>query len=383
MRFLLTVNIILVMGSAFFFFACREAKGDPVTTSIEENQPNDPLAMSFEEYSPVSTLVVSETEVKRAKYPFVDVHNHQWSMATQDLKGLAAEMDELNMRVMVNLSGRTRGDLKDALDNVNRSAANRFIVFANVDFDDIGKEGWTESAVRDLENDVKNGANGLKIYKNLGLTLRDTEGKRVPTDDPRIAPIWDKCGELGIPVLIHTGEPVAFFDNHDKYNERWLELKQFPNRARPADQYPPWEQVMQEQWNMFSNHPNTKFIDAHLGWLGNDLSRFGALLDSLPNVYTEFAAAIHELGRQPRNAREFFIKYQDRIMFGKDTYRPEEYYTYFRLLESDDEYFPYFRKRHAFWRLYGLDLPDEVLKKVYYKNALNVIPNIDKTLFPE
>jgi predicted TIM-barrel fold metal-dependent hydrolase len=138
---------------------------------------------------------------------------------------------------------------------------------------------------------------------------------------------------------------------------------------------------MTEQWSMFRKHPNTTFIDAHLGWLGQDLDRLGALLDSLPNVYTELAAVAYELGRQPRRAREFLIRYQDRVMMGKDTWRPEEYHTYFRILETPDEYFDWYRNYHAHWKMYGLELPDEVLRKVYYENALKVIPGLDRSRF--
>ncbi|MEP5047883.1 MAG: amidohydrolase family protein, partial [Balneola sp.] len=216
------------------------------------------------------------------------------------------------------------------------------------------------------------------------LTVLDSEGNRVQTDDPRIDPVWAKAGELGIPVLIHTGEPEVFWAPIDEKNERWLEMKNFPSRHRgDTSRFPSWEVVMAEQWNVFRKHPETNFINAHLGWMANDLERLGRHLDEFPNVYTEIAAVIAELGRQPRFAKEFFIKYQDRLLFGKDTYRPEEYYTYFRVLESDDEYFDYFRKRHAFWKMYGLNLPDNVLKKMYYKNALKIIPGIDKSLFPD
>lgn len=339
--------------------------------------------MSFEEYEPNSTLVVPETIVKSARYPFVDVHNHQWRMAEQDLKTTAAKMDSLNMKLMVNLSGRSGSQLKAAAENIRRQAPGRFILFANIDFDGFGSKGWTDETVSRLEQDVANGARGLKIFKNLGLTATDINGKRIAVDDPRLDPVWEKCGELGIPVLIHTGEPAVFWEPIDKYNERWLEMKQFPNRHRGNGEYPSWEEVMSEQWNVFRKHPETTFINAHLGWLGNDLNRLGELLDEFPNMYTEIAAVLAELGRQPRFARKFFIEYQDRIMFGKDTWRPEEYYVYFRVLETADEYFDYYRKRHAFWKMYGLNLPDEVLKKVYYKNALKIIPGIDPEFFPD
>ena len=340
--------------------------------------------MTFEEYNPASTLVVPGAKVTRAKFPFIDVHSHQWRMATQDLDKLASEMDDLNMKVLVNLSGGSGARLKAITDNINKSGLNRFIVFANIDFNGIDDEDWTERTVKQLEEDVKNGANGIKIFKNLGLTVLDSEGHRVQTDDPRIDPVWAKAGELGIPVLIHTGEPAIFWAPIDDKNERWLEMKNFPDRHRgDSTKYPSWEVVMAEQWNVFRKHPNTTFINAHLGWMANDLDRLGKHLDEFPNVYTEIAAVLAELGRQPRFAHDFFVKYQDRLLFGKDTYRPSEYYVYFRVLESNDEYFDYYRKRHAFWKMYGLNLPDEVLKKVYYKNALKIVPGIDKNLFPK
>lgn len=353
-----------------------------VSSSLTAQQPD--TTMSFEEYAPVSTLVVPGEKIKKAKFPFVDVHNHQWRMATSNLQAIAADMDSLNMKVMVNLSGRSGETLKAMVEAAEKQAPGRFLMFANVNFDGIDEPGWTEQAVRQLEEDYENGARGLKIFKNLGLTVTDSEGNRVATDDPRIDPVWEKAGELGMPVLIHTGEPAVFWAPIDEKNERWLEMKMFPNRHRgDTTRYPSWEKVMSEQWNVFRKHPETTFINAHLGWMGNDLARLGKLLDEFPNVVTEIAAVIGELGRQPRFAKEFFIKYQDRIMFGKDTWRPEEYYVYFRVLESSDEYFDYYRKRHAHWKMYGLNLPDEVLEKVYYKNALRVLPGIDESLFPE
>lgn len=339
--------------------------------------------MSFEEYEPKSGLKVPETIVKRAKYPFIDVHSHQnTAMSKEALDKLVKEMDALNMQTMVNLSGGYGDNLAKGVKNMKGQYPTRFLLFANIDFNKIDEPDFGKKAAAQLEQDVKNGAQGLKIFKNLGMTTSGKNG-RVPTDDPRLDPIWAKAGQLGIPVLIHTGEPSQFSEPHDKYNERWLELKQYPNRARPADKYPPWEQIMAEQHRMFKKHPKTKFINAHLGWMGGDLARLGKLMDELPNMYTEIGAVLAELGRQPRFARDWFIKYQDRVMFGKDIWEPTEYYTYFRVLETQDEYFDYYRKRHAFWKMYGLGLPDEVLKKLYYKNALKVIPGIDAKAFPK
>ncbi|MCZ6520245.1 MAG: amidohydrolase family protein [Bacteroidetes bacterium] len=353
----------------------------------------DSLRMDFEAYNPVSTLVVPENLVTRAKYPFIDVHNHQRSMLDNDLSGLVASMDSLNLAVMVNLSGRgydrKKRDIKgmDYFDsvaqNIKTTFPNRFILFTNVSFKEFGQQGWIEEALDQLEGDVDNGANGLKIYKSLGMRYKDNNEKRVPVDDPRLDPIWAKCAELGIPVLIHSADPKPFWDTHDENNERWLELKVRPRRKRSDTDPVPWQQIIQEQHNLFKKNPKTIFINAHMGWMANDLNRVSKHLDDNPNVYVEIGAIIAELGRQPRAARKFFEKYQDRIMFGKDSWKPKEYHTYFRILETEDEYFPYYKKYHAFWRMYGLGLSDEILKKVYYKNALKVVPNIDASLFPD
>jgi predicted TIM-barrel fold metal-dependent hydrolase len=341
--------------------------------------------MGFEEYNPPSTLVVPEHPITRAKYPFIDVHNHQYNMPTQDLSELVAEMDKLNMAVMVNLSGRGRGSeehLSAALTNVKEHYPNRLIVFTNIELTSIDNKDWTKKTVEQIRNDVKMGANGLKIYKSQGMSNTDSKGNRVKINDPRIDPVWDVCGELGIPVLIHAADPKQFWEPMDANNERWLELKTHPRRKRADDDPAPWQTIIDEQHNIFEKHPNTTFINAHLGWYGNDLTTLGKLMDKYPNMNAEIGAVIAELGRQPRMAKTFLTKYQDRVMFGKDSWHPEEYYTYFRVLETADEYFPYYKKYHAFWSMYGLDLDDEVLRKIYYKNALRVIPNIDKSLFP-
>ena len=339
--------------------------------------------MSFEEYNPKSTLVVEGEEVPKAKFPFIDVHSHQRDMSADALKAMIADMDAINEGIMVNLSGGSGKRIQDMVSSINENYPNRFVVFANVDFDDVGKKDWAENAVNQLAEDVKNGAKGLKIYKSLGLRYKDTDGKRLTIDDERLDPIWAKCGELGIPVLIHAADPKSFWDDMNSDNERWLELKTHPRRKRSATNPAPWQQIIDEQHRMFKKHPNTKFINAHMGWYANNLGRLSELMEEMPNMYVGIGAVIAELGRQPKNAKAFFIHYQDRILFGKDSWKPKEFSTYFRVLESDDEYFPYYKKYHAFWAMYGLDLPDDVLKKVYYKNALGLIPGLDKSLFPE
>jgi len=339
--------------------------------------------MDFEKYNPTSTLVVTEHKVTKAKFPFIDVHNHQFSMPTMDLSTLTKEMDKLNMAVMVNLSGQTGEKIRQSVKNIKDNFPKRFIVFANVEFNGVGEEGWSEKVVRQLEADVKNGANGLKVYKNLGFSVKDKDGKHVAVDDPRLDPIWEKAGELKIPVLIHTADPKSFWDQMDEKNERWLELATHPERKRSDTNPAPWQQLVDEQHHMFKKHPKTTFINAHFGWYPNDLGKLSQLMDEIPNMCVEFGAVIAELGRQPKAAKKFFEIYQDRILFGKDSWVPEEYATYFRVLETEDEYFPYHKKYHAFWAMYGMGLPDSILKKVYYKNALRIIPNIDKSRFPD
>ncbi len=342
------------------------------------------LRIDWEAYDPPSTLVVPEHIITHAKYPFIDVHSHHWRMAEQDLELLMRQMDSMNMQVVVNLSGRGGELLKNMMDHVKESGhEDRIVIFTNIELRSIDESDWAEETIKQIEYDYKNGAKGLKIYKSQGMSNLDKAGNRIRINDPRIDPIWAKCGELGIPVLIHSADPKPFWEPHDSLNERWLELKLRPNRKRGPDNPASWETIIGEQHDIFKKHPNTTFIAAHMGWYANDLKTLDGLLDAMPNVYVEIGAVIAELGRQPRMANRFFEKYQDRVLFGKDSYKPEEYPTYFRVLESDDEYFPYYKRYHAFWKMYGLDLPDEILKKLYYKNALKIIPGLDKSLFPE
>ena len=363
---LLPLSILLFLGIAYWLIGKIQYRNN---------------VMDVEEYAPISTLKVQEHLLTKAKFPFIDVHNHQITMPIQNLDDLVEEMDELNMAVMVNLSGFRGKYLEWSLDNVNEKYSDRFTLFMNIDFEKVDDEAWPNETLEMMEKSVELGVKGLKVYKSLGLTDTDKAGNRIKVDDPRLDPIWAKCGELGIPVLIHTSEPAAFWLPKDKNNERWLELKQYPSRYKDPEKNPSFEEVMAEQHNVFKKHPNTKFISAHLGWFGNDLERLGNLLDEMPNMYTELGAVLAELGRQPVTARAWLIDYQDRVLMGKDSYKKEEYYTYFRVLETSDEYFDYYRKRHAHWKMYGLALPDSVLKKIYYENAIQLIPGIDEALF--
>lgn len=331
--------------------------------------------MSFEDYEPRSTLVVPEHPVTRARFPFVDVHAHLWGEITRArADDIVRKMDALNMAVMVNLSGGSGERLRRTVQALQGPYPDRFVVFANPSYAGIDEPGYAERTAAQLAEDVRNGARGLKIFKNLGMEVFDAAGRRVRVDDPRLDALWAKAGELGIPVLIHTADPASFWEPMDRYNERWLELKERPGRRRSGE--PTWEQLITEQLHVFRKHPGTTFIGAHFLWMANDLDRLGRVLDSLPNVMVELGAVIYDPGRQPRHAAAFFERYQDRILMGKDVWEPSEYWTYFRVLETADEYFPYYRKRHAFWRLYGLDLPDDVLRKVYAGNARRIIPGL-------
>ena len=387
--------------AAFERRSCEELPyARPVRADLEV--PPGLVVPWFYEYDPPSTLVVEEHPTPRAKYPFVDVHNHQRQMGDfteAEWDELVAAMDAMNMAVMVNLSGRgfrrierpdgTTGfgfggteTVRAGIEAAEEHAPGRVVAFTNLDTSELGTPGWAEAAVAQLEADVAAGARGLKIYKSLGMGSVDAAGERIAVDDPRLDPVLAKCGELGIPVLIHSADPAAFWQERTPENERLLELMERAGRYQGDGENPAFEAILAEQHRLFRNHPETIFINAHLGWMGNDLARLGALLDELPNVYTEIGAVLAELGRQPRTAREFLIRYQDRVLFGKDSWNPEEYPVYFRVLETADEYFDYYRRRHAFWKMYGLDLPDEVLKKIYYANALQIVPGLDRSLFP-
>jgi uncharacterized protein len=337
------------------------------------------------EYKPRSTLKVDAHPRPRAKFPVIDIHSHQPTPISQaEFARVVEGMDQNNLRLLINLSGSFGTRLRSGLEAIRTSRfPDRMVLFANLDFPASGVgPGFGVKAARQLEEDIKAGAKGLKIFKDLGLRIRRSDGNRLKVDDPELDPVWETCARLNVPVLIHTAEPQEFFEAIDYQNERWLELALYSNRRYPPEQFPRFEDLIGERDRMFAKHPQTRYIAAHFGYHANDLARMGKLLDRLPNVYTEVAAILAELGRQPRTAHDFFVKYQDRILFGKDSYQPDEYPYYWRTFETRDEYFDYYRGYHAFWKLYGMDLPDDVLKKLYYKNALRIVPGLPASGFP-
>ena len=360
----------------------------PGTTEIRPRncRAPDAPAPSILDYRPRSTLVTPIHLVKTAKYPAIDYHGHPGGLigSSEGLASLGASLDSLNVRMMLSADNMSGDILRRTVDGIRASATmkDRVRILAGIDFRNVGP-GWAAKAIAQLEADVAAGAVGVgEISKSLGLSIKKPDGSRLKIDDPDLDPIWDACARLKLPVFIHTADPEQFFHPVDYTNERWLELSLFPGRRYPPDRFPSFETLMVERDNLFRKHPKTTFVAAHMGWYGNDLGRLAKLLNEMPNVYTEVGAVLYDIGRQPRGSHDFFVKYQDRILFGKDSFQPEEYSYYWRVFETGDEYFDYYRGYHAFWKLYGIDLPDGVLKKIYYQNAMKLIPGLPKDGFP-
>jgi uncharacterized protein len=364
-------------------------KCPPGTTEVRPRNclgPEMPVP-SILDYRPKSTLVVPAHVTMKAKFPVIDFHGHpgQLLASTESITRMQRSLDSLNVRTMIAADNVSGERLKRVMDTVRASPAmkDRVRVLAGINFGGVGP-GWAAKAVAQLEEDVKNGAVGVgEIPKSLGLTIKKPDGSRLKIDDPELDPIWDACARLNLTVFIHTADPQEFFKPLDYSNERWLEQALFPERRYPQDKFPSFETLVKERNNLFKRHPKTKFVTAHMGWHTAELDVLGKLFDENPNVYGELGAVLYDIGRQPRAAHDFFVKYQDRILFGKDSFQPEEYPYYWRVLETKDDYFDYYRDYHAFWKLYGIDLPDGVLKKVYYQNALNLLPKVPTAGFPK
>jgi len=371
--------------------AQQSAKPAPCPPGQTETRPGRCQAPEFPapsiiDYRPESTLVTAVHLVPKAKFPVVDVHGHIRGQlgSAEGLASLAATLDTLNVRVALSADNSSGPTLQRSLDTLKASPhRDRVRMLTGISFNGVGP-GWAEKAVAQLEADVKAGAIGVgEIAKSFGLRTRKADGTRLKVDDPDLDPVWAACARLNIPVIIHTAEPQEFFEPIDYTNERWLELALFADRRNSQPGQVTFNELMIERDNLFRRHPKTQFVAAHFGWHANDLGRAAKMLDAFPNVTTEVGAVLYDLGRQPRAAREFFIKYQDRVMFGKDAFEPSEYPYFWRVFETNDEYFDYYRGYHAFWKLYGMGLPDVVLRKLYYQNALKVFPGLPKTGWPQ
>lgn len=329
----------------------------------------------LKDFEPVSMLHAASHPVERAKYYVIDVHNHVNDAARidehMDPKKVIEIMDATNVRTAVILTGMWGDKLQAVLDEMVKPYPGRFIVFEQIDWSKIDDPNFGQEMVAQLDDSVARGARGLKQLKDLGLNVRDKAGKLIAIDDPRLDPIWEECGRLGIPVSIHVSDPEAFFHPNDNKNERYEELTEHPDWGFYGPNFPTKESLLASRDRMFAKHPHTTFVALHVANWPENLDYVSHLLDTLPNVMVEFGAREAELGRQPRRAREFFMKYQDRIMFGTDNGMDTEMYrNHFRWLETADEYFDYWGyPGQGRWKIYGMELPDSVLEKIYHKNA--------------
>lgn len=335
-------------------------------------------SLLLRDFKPVSMLHVPEHKIDRAKFYVIDVHNHVNDpvrigdqMPPEDV---VAVMNRVNVRTIVILTGMWGEKLQNLINQMVKPYPGRFIVFTQIDWSKIDDPNFTQEMVAQLDDGVRRGARGLKLLKDLGLGVRDKSGKLIAVDDSRLDPIWEECGRLGIPVFIHTGDPEAFFHPIDGRNERYEELIEHPDWSFYGTQFPSLQALLEARNRVFSRHPKTTFVSLHMGWPEN-LPWVARMLDEHPNVMVEFGAREAELGRQPRQAHDFFLKYQDRIMFGTDAeVKDEMYRNYFRWLESADESFDYWdAPGQGRWEIYGLNLPDPVLEKIYHKNAERVL----------
>jgi predicted TIM-barrel fold metal-dependent hydrolase len=339
-------------------------------------QSNDISELKLGDWQPRSMLKTKETSVEKPAYPVIDVHNHlgggKSTLTPQRVKRYLDEMDAAGVRTVVNLDGGSGERLTETLAALDEAHPGRFLTFALLNYSGIDDDNWGTREARRLEESFRAGAKGLKIHKSLGLSYRYKNGKLMPVDDPKLDPVWAMCGKHNRPVVIHTADPAAFFTPLDNFNERWHELGTHPNWLFHGEKFPARDELLAQRNRAIAKHPKTKFICAHFANNPEDLGAVGEWLDSYPNMYVDVDARISELGRQPYTARKFFLKYQNRVMFGTDTSpNRQAYRMYYRFLETDDEYFDCARGHHrqGFWMIYGIYLPKDVLAKVYHRNA--------------
>ena len=337
--------------------------------------------MLLEDFRPQSKLVSKVTPVEKPRFPAIDAHNHLGEDfgGAWDKRPLAELLDQLEaagiLRYVDLDGGWSESVLNAHLDHFKQPAPERFQIFGGVDWSQWPDKGnaFPEWAAGRLRVQKERGAEGLKIWKALGLHVRDQDGRRVDVDDPRLSPIWETAGELGLPVLIHVADPVAFFDPIDGTNERWEELGDHPDWAFTSPPFPPFMHIVEGLASLVTRHASTVFIGAHVGCYAENLAWVGALLDRCPNFHVDISARLGELGRQPYTTRRFFLQYADRILFGSDMGPyPEAYRVIYRFLETDDEYFNYNAApipMQGRWHVHGLYLPDDVLERVYCRNA--------------
>ncbi len=334
------------------------------------------MTLLLKDFDPKPMLHAAVHETPRAKFPVIDMHNHVNDAggihgAAIPASEVVRRMDRANVQRIVILTGMWGEKLQGVLDQMVKPYPDRFVVFTQMDWSKIDDLQFSQKMVAQLDDAVQRGARGLKILKDWGLGVKDKSGKLVAIDDPRMDPVWEECGKLGIPVAIHVTDPEAFFTPIDKHNERYEELMQNPSWSFYGSQFPAKETLLAQRNRVIEKHPHTTFVALHVANWPENLDAVSGWLDKYPNMYVEFGAREAELGRQPRRAHKFFEDYQDRVLFGTDA-EPEEamYANYFRWLETGDEYFPYWGyPGQGRWEIYGMELSDGVLEKVYHKNA--------------
>lgn len=345
------------------------------------------------DYAPRSTLRVPATAVDRPRHPVVDAHAHLGPTAfSGDWMGRPVDellelLDSAGVETIVNLDGGWGEGLRTQIAHYDTPYPDRFVTFAGIDYDGFAiDDRFGEREAARLRDSARTGARGLKVWKLLGLRARDQAGRLVAVDDRRLDPLWATAGELGLPVLIHVGDPIAFFEPLDRFNERYEELTEHPDwhfwptrpRARPLEPgFPPFDELMEGLWHVVQGHPGTTFVGAHVGCAAEDLRWVSSMLDACPNYAVDLAARLGELGRQPYSARDFLIRHQDRVLFGSDgDPQLEEYRSWYRFLETRDESFDYGTAptpQQGRWAVHGLGLPDEVLRKLYRDNARRLL----------
>ena len=363
----------------------------PTENSISKQHP-----LHLEDFLPTPAITTKQTTVAHPKFPAIDAHNHLGALypgidssggwAARPARELVDLMDEVNIRAIVDLDGQSGDYLKRELERYSHPFPDRFAIFNGVDYSLFERNDFAAALSRNLRESVAAGAKGLKVWKPLGLTVKDPAGKLIPVDDARLDELWATAGELNVPVMIHVADPVAFFDPLDARNERYEELHAHPDWQFPSPPYPSFISILEQLANIVTRHPKTNFIGAHVGCYAENLGWVSNLISRCPNFYVDISARLAELGRQPYTTRRFCIKHADRVLFGTDLPpRADVYRLHYRFMETDDEYFPYHCGKKAppqgRWNIYGIFLPDDVLKKNLFRKrpaiaqaAYNLIP---------
>ncbi|MBT5020331.1 MAG: amidohydrolase family protein [Planctomicrobium sp.] len=361
----------------------------------QDDVKSQPRRIYLDEFRPTPVLKTDEHLLQSAKFPCVNVHTHPGKLSVEELAEMVEAMDAANIAVSVSLDGMAGPRFADHYKLLNQKHPHRFIVFVRMDYIgsgnpeepttwDVHQPGFGFRMADRLTEAVRQGASGLKLLKDLGLYLKDLNGELIRPDDPRFDPVWERAAELDVPVLWHCADPISFFHPSDERNERWEELYRHPEWSFHGDEFPPHQELIDARNRVISKHAKTKFICAHMADIPEDLKKLGSYIDKYPNMNVEIAARVAELGRQPYTARKFFMKYSDRILFGTDGVPPmSELIPHFRFLETFDENFPYEDNPfppQGLWNIYGIGLPDDVLKKVYFENAERLIPGVREAI---